>query len=326
VRRNTGATAVNNVQVVANLPQQGTPSSLPSPSTTFVSVTTPTVGTSPSCSGTAPVTCSIGTLQPGQTGTFQLTVNIPSGWALSTSPVNNGNYPISGQGVSLLLGPLVQTNLIASSGLSNLVASTSGLPTTASLGVVYSGTFSCSNTPTASATGDAPNASCDITNLPAGLTTTGCTISPASLVWSEPQSIPANQTVTCNVSGTPTTAGAVTATVATNATNNSNSTSNMANATITVGAVAIPATVNGVPIVDPAVVCCGRPVILGDLPLPGSGTTSYFVASQTGDAICLIGHSGSQTYLKMRASNPGSCTIVGIKNGVASAPLTVMAP
>lgn len=89
--------------------------------------------------------------------------------------------------------------------------------------------------------------------------------------------------------------------------------------------VQIPATLNGSPVISPAVVCCGRPVILGPLPVPGSGVTTYTVTSQTGNVTCLIGHSGTQTYLKMVGSK-GSCTIVGFKDGVQSAPLTIVTP
>lgn len=322
---NNSTSVANNVQVVANMPQQGNGTSQ---STTFVSVTTPTVGTSLSCSGTSPVTCDMGTLQPGQSGTFQLTVNIPSGWATSTGPVNNGNYPISATGVSALLGPLVQTNLVSPSDLSNLIVSASGLPSTATIGQSYSGTFSCSNTPTSTATGDAISASCEITNLPAGLAETNCTISPSSAPWTEPAIIPSGETVTCSVSGTPTTAGAVTAIVTANATNNSNSTDNTANAPITVSgssSVVIPATLNGSSILSPAVVCCGRPVLLGPLPVAGSGATTYTVTARTGNVSCFIGYSGTQAYLKMNGSN-GSCTIVGSKDGTTSAPLTIVTP
>ena len=45
---NNNASVANNVQVVANMPLQGNPSGTPQ-STTFVSVTQPTAGTSPSC-------------------------------------------------------------------------------------------------------------------------------------------------------------------------------------------------------------------------------------------------------------------------------------
>jgi uncharacterized repeat protein (TIGR01451 family) len=325
---NASAATISNVQVVANMPEQGTPVTPPAASTTFVSVSTPTTGTSPSCSGTAPVTCNIGTLLPGQSGTFQLTVNIPSSWAASTGPVNNGNYPISGTGFNALLGPLVQTTLLLPSSISNLVVDTSNLPTTASLGTTYSGTFTCANVANADATGDAPSASCDVTNLPTGLSVSGCTITPSSATWTEPTAIPSGQTVTCSVTGTPTTSGAFTAVVSSNATNNSNSTSNQANVTITVDVASpptIPATLNGSPILSPAVVCCGRPVILGPLTTPGSGPTVYSVIGRTGDVNCFIGQSGSQTFLKMVGSL-GTCTISATKDGVTSLPLMLMTP
>ena len=89
--------------------------------------------------------------------------------------------------------------------------------------------------------------------------------------------------------------------------------------------VEIPATVNGSPILNPAVVCCGRPVILGPLPVPGTGPTTYTVSNQTGNVVCQIRQTTSQTYLRMHGTN-GSCTIIGTKNGIVSNPLTVIAP
>ncbi|HVT63480.1 MAG TPA: hypothetical protein VHD33_08355, partial [Legionellaceae bacterium] len=87
----------------------------------------------------------------------------------------------------------------------------------------------------------------------------------------------------------------------------------------------IPATVNGSSSLNPIIVCCGRPVILGPLPIPGSGPTVYTVSHQTGNVTCQIGQTNAQTYLKMYGKN-GSCTIIGTKNGVVSNPLTVVAP
>jgi hypothetical protein len=86
----------------------------------------------------------------------------------------------------------------------------------------------------------------------------------------------------------------------------------------------IPASVNGSPILNPAVVCCGRPILLGPLPVPGSGPTVYTVTNHTGSVTCQIGTTKTQTYLKMQGNN-GSCTIVGTKDGVVSNPLTVTA-
>jgi hypothetical protein len=90
-------------------------------------------------------------------------------------------------------------------------------------------------------------------------------------------------------------------------------------------AVDIPATLDGSSILSPAVVCCGRPVLLGPLPVEGSGSTVYSVQSHTGNVSCQIGQSGSQSYLKVNGSS-GSCTIIGTKDGVVSNPLTVSTP
>lgn len=89
--------------------------------------------------------------------------------------------------------------------------------------------------------------------------------------------------------------------------------------------VEIPATVNGSPILNPAIVCCGRPVILGPLPVPGPGPTTYTITNVTGNVSCQIRHTQYQTYLKMNGSK-GSCTVIGTKNGVVSNPLKVIAP
>lgn len=85
----------------------------------------------------------------------------------------------------------------------------------------------------------------------------------------------------------------------------------------------IPATLGGASIFNPAVVCCGRPILLGPLPVPGSGPTVYTVISHTGSVTCQIRTTQSQTYLKMQGK--GSCTIVGTKDGIVSNPLTVTA-
>lgn len=88
--------------------------------------------------------------------------------------------------------------------------------------------------------------------------------------------------------------------------------------------VEIPATVNGSPIPNPAVICCGRPVVLGPLPVPGPGPTIYTIINQTGNVTCQIRQTQYQTYLKMYGNN-GSCTIIGTKDGIVSNPLTLIA-
>lgn len=57
------------------------------------------------------VTCQVGTLNPGNTGSFQLSFITPTP---VTGPVNHGNYGIASASSPQLLGPLVQTNVTTS--------------------------------------------------------------------------------------------------------------------------------------------------------------------------------------------------------------------
>ena len=107
---NTGV-ATNNSTVNAVLPMTGN-----SLNTTFNAVN-PNGGTctNPGVGNAGTVSCNFGTLQPGQTGTFTITVNVPAA-ASTTSPfnvVNHGNYSIQATGVPALTGPLVVTNVYA---------------------------------------------------------------------------------------------------------------------------------------------------------------------------------------------------------------------
>lgn len=79
------------------------------PNTVFESIsggtcTTPTVG----AAGT--VSCTVGALSPGGTGSFLATVRVNPG---TTGLITNGNYSISADGVSALIGPKVITSLTA---------------------------------------------------------------------------------------------------------------------------------------------------------------------------------------------------------------------
>lgn len=92
---NASNAAISNVQVAATLPT----------GTTFVS-TTGSSCTAPSVGSTGTVTCSVGTLAAGASGSFAITVLVTN---VATSPLSNGTYPISGTGTPALLGPLLQT-------------------------------------------------------------------------------------------------------------------------------------------------------------------------------------------------------------------------
>lgn len=109
---NNGTDPMTNVIVEAELPETDDPLT-----TNFVSITAPSTGGS--CAGPVnpgdPALCNIGTLQPGDTGTFTMTVAVPSSSTGTT--VNNGSYTISGDdpagGPIMQLGPLVRTALDA---------------------------------------------------------------------------------------------------------------------------------------------------------------------------------------------------------------------
>ena len=183
----------------------------------------------------------------------------------------------------------------------------STLPTKAVVSVNYTGSFSCKNNSSVVATG----VNCGISGLPEGVTATCGS-------WVNGSSLAAGQSVNCTVSGKPKTAGNVTATVTASASNEINTTNNI-NTTVITTQVQIIAILGGSPLLDSTVVCCGSPVILS---MSGTGQETYTVTSHTGDVSCEIGTDGLVTYLKMRNGN-GTCTIVGTKNGVTSAPLTV---
>ncbi|MFA6303716.1 MAG: hypothetical protein WC627_11390 [Legionella sp.] len=399
---NIGTTTVDNIQVNAYMPLPQYPA-LPA-STSYVAVTQPpTVGTDTYCSsGPDPVNCQIGTLEPNQSGQFQIKVHIPETWATTVGPVNNGHYTISGDDVDAVNGPLVQTILVAPPQQSNLIADTSNLtPTEMTQGYSFSGYFTCKNTPIPLASDDAINASCEVTGLPTEFSVSPCTISPNNDPWSQGDTIPKNETVKCPVTGTATNLGTYPVTVTTNADNNTNTTENVSHTTLiiektnppqvvvfhqgdgfenitpiyplvldkgsnavftviphegfelslTTGGTCstgtwsgntytivnvqanclvtfsakpiITGSIDGNPISNPVHACCGRPILLDPLRVTGNGPTVFTVISTTGNARCVIGRSGSQSYVKAFGSD-GSCTIVGTKEDVTSVPLTII--
>lgn len=195
---NNGNTAVTNVVVKPAMPvaTDGT-------STRFVAIGTPTHG---SCAAPADgvgstneALCTLGTLAPGLTGSFTMTVRVPA--STLGDQVNNGTYPIQGTNVPLLLGPLVKTSLLA-----DLVPDLSQLPAGGgSVGVAYPPTasFSCVNQGSTTAIG---NTLCSINNLPPGVTVGQCTVSPPTpgKAWQAGDAVPPAAVVNCPVSGTPT--------------------------------------------------------------------------------------------------------------------------
>ncbi len=104
------------------------------------------------------------------------------------------------------------TTTLATNG-SDMTPDLSGLPATATVGALYTGTVTCTNN--AAATATALNATCSVTGLPAGVTVGTCT--PTT-----PASVAPGGTISCPVSGTPTTTGSNTVTATTGATNDTN--------------------------------------------------------------------------------------------------------
>lgn len=108
---NNGSDPMTNVMVEAEMPQTSDPLT-----TTFVSISNPTFGGG-TCSAPAnpgdPALCNIGTLQPGELGTFTMTISVPA--SATGNSLNNGNYTISGNdpasALITQLGPLVRTVL-----------------------------------------------------------------------------------------------------------------------------------------------------------------------------------------------------------------------
>ncbi len=77
--------------------------------TTFHSVTG-AVCTVPAVGATGVVTCNVGIVNPGQSGSFQISVRINSG---ATGTITNGNYSIESITLQPLLGPKVFTSITA---------------------------------------------------------------------------------------------------------------------------------------------------------------------------------------------------------------------
>lgn len=160
----------------------------------------------------------------------------------------------------------------------------SGLPATATVGVPYAGTVLCTNS--ASATGAAINASCNITGLPPGVTVGTCTPTP-------PATVAIGASISCPVSGTPTATGTTTVTATTGATNDTNGGTgtggnNTATATVATNASDMSINLSGLP-------------TSGNLGVPYSGT--YTCANASAPAV---------------AASSASCAIAGLPAGLTS--------
>jgi uncharacterized repeat protein (TIGR01451 family) len=97
--RNDGQGTASNVVLTDNLPE----------GTTFASVSAGSAScTTPAVGGTGAVSCNVGAVNPGGSGSITLTVTVT---ATAGSTVSNGDYNIAADGVSALIGPLVTTEV-----------------------------------------------------------------------------------------------------------------------------------------------------------------------------------------------------------------------
>lgn len=324
---NTGASPAANVKIEIHMPQ--TQNSATPFEAIYQQFTSPSGGSCNYQSYNNTLVCSIPSLAQGADGTFTMTVNIPGDWPISYGPINHGNYPISADGINPSLGNLVQTTMQGTGTppppTSFLEVDTSGLlidgknPEIDS-GTSYSGSYKCSNQAATTAT----NATCDISNLPAEISKTGCVITPSSNPWTQPQDIPGGATVTCHVSGTPNYSSSteLDVLVSSDASNNQNSSTNSALQPFRIynNPVEVPASLDGSPVLTPVRVCCGRPVVLYDLPIASDLAATYTVIATTGGVRCEIGQSAGNSFVKL-FGRPGTCTVQGTKDGQISKPL-----
>ncbi|MFZ5484710.1 MAG: IPTL-CTERM sorting domain-containing protein [Pseudomonadota bacterium] len=154
---NTGTAPLTNTTVTVVSPQDNH-----SPVNNLTFASTSGVGcTDPGVGNAGTVSCNFGTLNPGSTGTFTVTYNVP---ATTTGPINHGNYKVSGDAVPAVLGPLVQTAVTASP-LVNMGATITDGETSVSWGDNLTYTIVVSNTgPT-----DVPIGATIVESLPANL-------------------------------------------------------------------------------------------------------------------------------------------------------------
>ncbi len=175
----------------------------------------------------------------------------------------------------------------------DLAIDLSGIGATATAGMAYQGTFTCSNVGNA----DALSATaCTTGPLPEGLMVQACTLSPGSTAWSAGNPIAQGAVVTCEVAGTPANVKKTTTTTGTTGTTgDSDLRNNVATKDITVvGAPDVVIDLGGLPATG----------TIG-MPYKGSFTCTNQGSADQADANCSV------TGLPAGISQgPGACTIV----------------
>ena len=280
---NNGDTPVDDVVVTPGMPVTTEPTPRP---LGFVSIDTPSTPGArcvAPANALSPASCTIGRLEPGQSGIFHMTVKVPAD--SSADQVNNGNYPIEGRSFPKLLGPLVKTVLKA-----DMQADIAALPAKVRVGEPYEGTFSCVNQ--GSSTSRATT--CDVAGLPDGVSVGACTISPPSpgAPWVAGTEVPAAARVNCEVKGTPTQPGKATVVVSTSAQNDDLHDNDRATQTVEITAPDMAVDLSGLP----ATATVGQPY------------AGHFTCRNVGNADALAAT---------------TCTVTGLAPGITQGACTI---
>ena len=173
------------------------------PSTVFKSVSLGAACSAPTVGATGTVSCPVGTLANGSTGSFTVTVTVPSGTANGTL-ITNGNYSIYASGVSALVGPKVQTTVTSGAQYANVgITKTDGLAA-AAWGQAITYTIAASNAgplaaPTVTIADTMPAQLTGVTWTCASAGGASCTAAGSGSINDATVSIPVGGTVTYTV-------------------------------------------------------------------------------------------------------------------------------
>ena len=194
--QNRGTGTAANTTVTFNLPANVSFQSVSAPGATC---TTPAVGAT-----TGQVVCNVGSLNPNAAGSFTLTVQIA---ATATGKISAGNYTIRADGVTPLIGPLVETAITTAVSYADLSATLVDSVAAVGWGQAYSFTFTVANAGPVAANNAPVSWSMPAQLASASWTCTGSgtgTCGSASGVGSiaSPVSLPSGTSVTFSVSGT----------------------------------------------------------------------------------------------------------------------------
>ena len=145
----TSASAGANIVYTVNYRNGGTASAIGAqlamvtpPNTTYQSLAGISGCTTPAANGTGTVSCPLGTLAAGASGSFTVTVKIN---AAATGTIVNGNYSISAVNQPTLLGAKVTTTIISAATLADVVVTKTSSVATTNWGQTFTYTIVAQN-------------------------------------------------------------------------------------------------------------------------------------------------------------------------------------